>query len=87
MKTPPESFLIFKEELLKAQLEKERLKKYYEEKLSEVNRELARLKEQISSQQEMMRATMEYASNLEDRLEKFKKEVAMTHTQRKNTVY
>tara|TARA_R100000501_G_C2611662_1_gene106141 strand:- start:44 stop:178 length:135 start_codon:yes stop_codon:yes gene_type:complete len=44
MKTPPESFLLFKEELRKAQLEKERLKKDYENKLAEVNQELARLK-------------------------------------------
>lgn len=46
MKTPPESFLLFKEELRNAQLEKERLTKRYEEKLADVNRELSRLKEQ-----------------------------------------
>ena len=44
MKTPPESFLLFKEELKKVQLEKERLILYYEQQLSEVNQELYRLK-------------------------------------------
>ncbi|WP_354003162.1 hypothetical protein [Algoriphagus limi] len=87
MKTPPESFLIFKEELRKAQLEKERLKKEYENKLSEVNKELARLKEQIKSQQDMMRTTLEYASNLEVRLEQFRQEVSRSEEQRKKSVY
>jgi predicted nuclease with TOPRIM domain len=87
MKNPPESFLLFKEELRKAQLEKERLKQHYEEKLADVNKELCRLKEQIQSQQEMMRTTLEYASNLEQRLAEFKDEVAHAASQRKNTVY
>jgi hypothetical protein len=87
MKTPPESFLLFKEELRKAQLEKERLQKEYETKLSEVNQELSRLKEQIRSQQEMMRTTLEYASNLEVRLEQFKDEVNRTEEARKKSVY
>ncbi|MGM0944324.1 MAG: hypothetical protein ACQEW9_04010 [Bacteroidota bacterium] len=87
MKTPPESFLLFKEELRKAQLEKERLKKEYENKLADVNQELARLKEQIRSQQDMMRTTLEYASNLEVRLEQFKDEVNRSENQRKKTLY
>ncbi|TDQ18329.1 hypothetical protein DFQ04_0128 [Algoriphagus boseongensis] len=68
MKTLPESYLLFREELKKAQLEKEKLKQEYEEKLQEVNRELSRLKEQIQSQQDMMRTTLDYASNLEKML-------------------
>lgn len=87
MKTPPESFLLFKEELRKAQLEKERLKKDYENKLADVNQELARLKEQIRSQQDMMRTTLEYASNLEVRLEQFKDEVNRSENQRKKSIY
>lgn len=87
MKTPPESFLLFKEELRKAQLEKERLKKDYENKLADVNQELARLKEQIQSQQDMMRTTLEYASNLEVRLEQFKDEVNRSENQRKKSIY
>lgn len=87
MKTPPESFLLFREELRKARLEKERLKQHYEDKLADVNRELCRLKEQIQSQQDMMRTTLEYASNLENRLSEFKEEVAHVTSARKNSVY
>ncbi len=87
MKTPPESFLLFKEELVKAQLEKERLKLYYEQHLTEVNQELLRLKEQIQSQQDMMRTILEYASNLEIRLTEVKEEVAQATTSHKKSVY
>lgn len=87
MRTPPESFLLFKEELRKAQLEKERLKQHYEEKLSDVNRELFRLKEQIKSQQDMMRTTLEYATVLEQRLSEFKDEMTHATSQRNNSVY
>lgn len=75
MRTPPESFLIFKEELEKARLEKERLEKEYESKLREMNRELSRLKEQIHSQQELIKTTLEYAIRLEENLGSFKEEV------------
>lgn len=75
MKTPPESFLIFKEELKKAKLEKERLQREYEEKLKEMNKELARLKEQIAVQQDLMKTTLEYAIRLEENLDHFKDEV------------
>jgi predicted nuclease with TOPRIM domain len=87
MKTPPESFLLFKEELKKAQLEKERLISYYEQQLSEVNHELYRLKEQINSQQDMMRTTLEYASNLEIRLTEVKEEVAQTTSAYRRSIY
>jgi predicted RNase H-like nuclease (RuvC/YqgF family) len=75
MRTPPESFLIFKEELEKAKLEKERLKREYEAKLSDMNRELSRLKEQIQSQQELIKTTLDYAIRLEENLGSFKEEV------------
>jgi hypothetical protein len=75
MKIPPESFLIFKEELRKAKLEKELLQKEYDEKLTEMKKELSRLKEQINSQQELMRSAMEYAIKLEENLGHFKNEV------------
>jgi chromosome segregation ATPase len=87
MKTPPESFLLFKEELRKAQLEKERLKLYYEQQLTEVNQELLRLKEQIQSQQDMMRTTLEYASNLEIRLTEVKEEVSQATSSQKKPIY
>lgn len=87
MKTPPESFLLFKEELRKAQLEKERLKLHYEQQLTEVNQELLRLKEQIQSQQEMMRNTLEYASNLEIRLTEVKEDVLQATSLQKKSIY
>ena len=87
MKTPPESFLLFKEELKKVQLEKERLILYYEQQLSEVNQELYRLKEKINSQQDMMKTTLEYASNLEIRLTEVKEEVAQTTSAYRKSVY
>lgn len=87
MKTPPESFLLFKEELRKVQLEKERLKSHYEQQLAEVNQELLRLKEQINSQQEMMRTTLEYASNLEIRLTEVKEEVSQVASKKRNSIY
>ncbi|OYX23034.1 MAG: hypothetical protein B7Z16_03330 [Algoriphagus sp. 32-45-6] len=87
MKTPPESFLLFKEELRKAQLEKDRLKQHYEEKLAEVNQELCRLKEQIQSQQDMMRTTLEYASNLEARLTQVREDVALATRKNRDSIY
>jgi LPS O-antigen subunit length determinant protein (WzzB/FepE family) len=75
MRTPPESFLIFKEELEKARIEKERLKREYEIKLADMNKELARLKEQIQSQQELIKTTLDYAIRLEENLGSFKAEV------------
>ncbi len=87
MKTPPESFLLFKEELKKAQLEKERLTLYYEQQLMEVNQELYRLKEQIQSRQEMMRTTLTYASNLEIRLAEVKEEVSQTTSEYRKSIY
>lgn len=87
MRTPPESFLIFKAELKKAQLEKERLRKAYEEKLVDMNRELSRLKEQIEAQQELMRTTIDYAIKLEEDLGSFKEEVENEKKQRKNSFH
>jgi TfoX/Sxy family transcriptional regulator of competence genes len=75
MKIPPESFLIFKEELRKAKLEKEHLKKQYDDKLTVMNKELYRLKEQINSQQELIKSAMEYAIKLEENIDQFRNEV------------
>jgi len=87
MKNPPESFLLFKEELRKVQLEKERVKNRYESKLNEVNKELCRLKEQIDSQQDMLKTTLEYAIKLENNLDQFKEELSLTKVQNRNGVY
>ncbi|MHA7128903.1 hypothetical protein [Algoriphagus namhaensis] len=87
MKTPPESFLLFKEELRKVQLEKERIRKQYEAKLAEMNQELCRLKEQIDAQQDMLRTTLDYAVRLETDLDKIKDEVNDSLVQRRNGIY
>jgi septal ring factor EnvC (AmiA/AmiB activator) len=87
MKTPPESFLLFKEELRKAQLEKDRLKLEYDQNISQVNKELARLKEQIQSQHEMLRTTLDYASNLEEKLSQIKKDVISSNSSKNKSVF
>ncbi len=69
MKTPPEAYLIFREELAKVKLEKEKLKAEYEAKSSKMNVELEILKEQIRAQQDMMQRTADYAIKLESELQ------------------
>ncbi|WP_339922951.1 hypothetical protein [uncultured Cyclobacterium sp.] len=87
MRTPPESYLIFKAELKKAKLEKEQLRQQYEENLADINRELSRLKEQISAQQELMKTTINYAIKLEDDLGNFKKEVESKKNKSKSSFH
>ena len=87
MKTPPESFLLFKEELRKAQPEKDRLKLEYDNTISQVNNELARLKEQIQAQHEMLRTTIDYASNLEEKLSQIKQDVIDSNSQKNKSVF
>jgi CRISPR/Cas system-associated exonuclease Cas4 (RecB family) len=87
MKIPPESFLIFKEELRKAKLEKELLQKDYDEKLTEMNKELSRLKEQIKSQQELIKSAMEYAIKLEENIDQFRIEVKANEKKNNGTFH
>ncbi|MEM6844114.1 MAG: hypothetical protein AAF944_21550 [Bacteroidota bacterium] len=87
MKTPPEAYLIFKEELKKAELEKERLKKEYQEKLQDMNTELSYLKEQISSQQQMMKTTLNYASRLEDEINGLHRQMEEDKKRRKGSFH
>lgn len=75
MKTPPEAYLIFREELKKGEIERLRLKSEYTAKIEGMNKELAYLKEQISSQQLMMRTTVEYATRLEDELDALRQQI------------
>ncbi len=76
MPNPPEAFLIFKAELKRLEIEKERLRLTYEEKIGSLNKELEYLKEQISSQETMLRSAFEYASELEKNMKAFKDEIA-----------
>ena len=87
MRTPPESYLIFKSELEKAKLEKEQLRLEYEVKLASINKELSRLKEQISAQQELMKTTINYAIKLEGDLGSFKQEVESQKKKRKSSFH
>ncbi|MCC5920360.1 MAG: hypothetical protein LAT68_09575 [Cyclobacteriaceae bacterium] len=75
MKTPPESFLILKEELAKEKKAKKRIQEKYEEKISQLNEELSFLNEQIMSQQNMMKTTIDYANRLEKELNSLKRDI------------
>jgi len=87
MRTPPESYLIFKEELKKAELEKAKLKQGYEAKIDEMNKELSYLKEQITSQQDMMRTTVEYATKLESELKNLRTTIKQDKNNAKNSFH
>lgn len=87
MRTPPESYLIFKEELKKAEIEKAKLKEGYEAKIDAMNRELSYLKEQISSQQDMMRTTVEYATKLESELNTLRSKIREDTKNAKNSFH
>ena len=67
--------MIFKEELKKAKLENERLKKEYEGRIKHLTEDLIILKERLFSQEEMMKSALGYAMELEDRLESFRKQL------------
>ncbi|WPP50673.1 hypothetical protein [Catalinimonas niigatensis] len=79
--------MIFKEELKKAEIEKAKLKDHYESKLSDMNSELGFLKEQISSQQDMMKTTIEYATKLEHELAQLRKQIHKDHMTGKNSYH
>ena len=73
MKSPPEAYLIFKEELQKQKEENRKLKEVYEQKLGDFSEELCVLREQITAQRTMLETTVEYAMRLEKELVETKK--------------
>lgn len=75
MKTPPEAYLIFREELKKGELKRLRLKSEYTTKVQDMNQELAYLKEQITAQQSMMQTTVAYATRLEEELDALRQQI------------
>ena len=75
MRTPPEAYLIFREELKKAEIEKLRLQTEYQAKIQAMNQELTYLKEQISSQQSMMKTTIDYATRLEEEMGELQQQI------------
>lgn len=76
MRVPSESFHIFREELRKEKLEKEKLRVEYEQRVSSLSEELSILKEQIDSQSDMIKRTIDYAIRLEQELDSFKSKVS-----------
>lgn len=74
---PPQSVMIFWEELRKANLEKERIRKEYEARIRELNNGMNQLKKEISSQEEMMNVVVQLAANLEKELNDFKALVSL----------
>lgn len=75
MKTPPEAYLIFREELKKGEIERLRLRSEYTTKIRDMNQELAYLKEQITAQQSMMQTTVAYATRLEEELDELRQQI------------
>lgn len=75
MTYPPQSFMIFREELLKANIEKERLKKEYQAKIDSLKSEMDILKEQLNAQEDMMKRALEYAIGLEEKMSEFQQNI------------
>lgn len=75
MKTPPEAFLIFKEELQKQKEENKRLRDFYDGKLSDLTEEILLLRERISSQRGMLENTVEYAMRLEEEVKELRNQM------------
>ncbi|MFA0964628.1 hypothetical protein AB9P05_22670 [Roseivirga sp. BDSF3-8] len=73
MRTPPEAFLIFREELKKIQKQKSQLQEQYQHEVDELTDEISFLKEQISSQRTMMQMAVDHAKRLESELKTIKK--------------
>ncbi|WP_115867334.1 hypothetical protein [Marinoscillum furvescens] len=83
MSHPPEALMIFREELRKAKLEQERIRKEYEQKISALTDELSLLREKLSSQEQMMKSAFEYAADLEERMKNFQNEIEDNHERNK----
>jgi hypothetical protein len=75
MSGTPQSFMIFKEELRKAEVEKKRLEALYESKLKSLSLQVSILKEKMGAQEEMMKSALDYAIKLEKELENVKEHV------------
>lgn len=75
MRTPPEAFLIFREELKKIQKQKIELQEQYEHEVNDLTEEIGFLKEQISSQRTMMQLAVDHAKRLETELKLIKKDL------------
>lgn len=83
MSHPPQALMIFREELRKAKLEQDRIRKAYEEKMSVLQDELTLLREKLAAQEQMMKSAFEYASDLEERMKRFQNEIDDNHERNK----
>lgn len=80
MAKPPESFMIFREELAKARLEKKRIQQECDQKVKQLSDEMNILKEKMLAQEEMMKSALDYAQKLENELNSFKQKIDQYET-------
>ncbi len=83
MPVSSQAFMIYKEELAKERIERQRLQEKYDKSTYELTEQLKVLKERLSSQQQMMESALNYAIALESQLEEFKDQVK--HDQERNS--
>lgn len=83
MPVSSQAFMIYKEELAKERIERQRLQEKYDKSTFELSEQLKVLKERLSSQQQMMESALNYAIALENQLEEFKDQVK--HDQERNS--
>jgi predicted nuclease with TOPRIM domain len=67
--------MIYKEELRKAEVEKKKLQKEYEDRIAKLKKELSVLKERIGAQEDMLRRVVDYASDLEKDIDQIQSRV------------
>ncbi|MFT4833551.1 MAG: hypothetical protein ACI83W_001852 [Marinoscillum sp.] len=83
MPVSSQAFMIYKEELAKERIEKQRLQEKYDKATFELTEQMKVLKERLSSQQQMMESALNYAIALESQLEEFKDQ--LKHDQERNS--
>ncbi len=87
MKRLPQSFVIFKEELNRVKLEKQKLKDEYEKQIRAMQEELDYLKEQLQSQHQMLENSIDYANRLENQVTKFKGKIESYQARLKQSMH
>jgi type I site-specific restriction endonuclease len=75
MSGTPQAFMIFKEELRKAEVEKKRLELHYDSKISNLSQQISVLKEKMVAQEQMMKSALDYAIKLEEELNDVKQNI------------
>ncbi|MEQ8548248.1 MAG: hypothetical protein RIC03_10075 [Cyclobacteriaceae bacterium] len=75
MSGTPQAFMIFKEELRKAEVERKRLELHYGSKISNLSQQISVLKEKMVAQEQMMKSALDYAIKLEEELDSVKQNI------------